>query len=506
MQIERHVQTGGRCVVALLVAAALAGCGHEVLRPEPGVSGTLIFRMDHAPAFLAAATITVTGPGISPAIVSTAHLTNGGASDTLNVLAGAKRDILISAFDSAGGLSYRGDTTIIVIPGPNPTLSMTLQPLSGGVGIVITFNPGTVSWTQLAAGGDHACGLTTTGATYCWGYDSSGVLGDGVFVLSSTVVGVAGGIAFTSLASGSPYYEHCGLTSAGLAYCWGWNRNGGLGDGTTTNRSTPVVVVGGITFASLVGGYLSTCGLRPGGAAYCWGLNDRGQVGDGTTTNRSSPVAVAGGLTFASLVKNYMDTCGLTSAGAAYCWGWNVYGQVGDSSTTDRSTPVAVRGGLTFVSLAAGMYHTCGITTGGATYCWGENLNSQLGTAASLSTCWDGYASQACMNHPVLVQGGLTFTKLTAAGATTCGVTSGGAAYCWGLNQSGEVGDGSTVTRGAPTAVAGGLTFTSLTGGTLDVCGLASDGRGYCWGDNSFGQVGDGTTTNRSTPTAVVNP
>ena len=503
--IARPVQTGGRCAAALLVAAALAACGHEVLPPEPGVSGTLIFQMDRAPSFLATATITVTGPGISPAIVATAHLTNGGATDTLTVLAGANRHVLISAFDSLGGLSYRGDTTINVTPGPNPTLSMTLQPLSGGVGIVITFNPGTVNWTQIVVGNNHACGLTSTGATYCWGADSAGIPGwYGAGQYASPPVLVPGGLALTSLTKGGN--QTCGLTAAGIAYCWGRNEQGSLGDGTTIDRATPVAVAGGLTFTSLVGGEASMCGLTASGTAYCWGRNDKGQVGDGTTTERHVPVAVAGGLTFASLAKNDMHTCGLTSAGAAYCWGWNVYGQIGDGTTTTRSSPVAVSGSLTFTSLVVGGYITCGITSGG-TYCWGEGSHGQLGTSASLPTCFDGYASWPCRLTPIQMEGGLTFTSLVAGNGSACGLTASGAAYCWGYNFYGEVGDGSNTDRYAPVAVAGGLTFARLSPfADFSVCGVTTGGAAYCWGYNPHNQLGDGTTTDRNAPVAVVNP
>src|SRR3989441_7748116 len=115
------------------------------------------------------------------------------------------------------------------------------------------------------------------------------------------------------------------------------------------------------------------CGLTVAGAAYCWGANDRGQLGDGTTTDRSSPVRVLGTVRFASLSTGDFHTCGLTAEGTAYCWGLNEQGQLGDGTEKQRSSPVAVVGGLRFSVLSAGGEQTCGIVMGGAVYCWGDN-------------------------------------------------------------------------------------------------------------------------------------
>src|SRR5207247_1488086 len=152
----------------------------------------------------------------------------------------------------------------------------------------------------------------------------------------------------------------CGLTAAGVAYCWGYNGFGQLGDGTTTDRSTPVLVAApaGVSFAAVSAGLRHTCGLTAAGAAYCWGWNASGQLGDGTTTSRPSPVLVAApaGVSFAAVRADYSYTCGLTAAGAAYCWGDNTSGQLGDGTTTSRSGPVLVAApaGVSFAAGAGG--------------------------------------------------------------------------------------------------------------------------------------------------------
>jgi alpha-tubulin suppressor-like RCC1 family protein len=364
---------------------------------------------------------------------------------------------------------------------------------------VASAGPATASsqkFVQISTGEDHTCGLTSRGAAYCWGYNGYGELGDGT-TTDSGVNGpqaVIGGLKFTSIQTGG--YYTCGLTSRGAAYCWGYNEYGQLGDGTTTdsNNNGPQAVIGGLKFASISVGYYHACGLTSRGAAYCWGYNGGGELGDGTTTdsNNNGPQAVIGGLKFASISAGYYYTCGLTTRGTAYCWGDNYYGQLGDGTTTDsdENGPQAVIGGLKFASLSAeSYYHTCGLTSRGAAYCWGYNFEGQLG---------DGTRDDSEEAGPQAVIGGLKFASIQTGGYHTCGLTSRGAAYCWGYNSSGQLGDGTTTNsnEAGPQAVIGGLRFARLGVDGYHACGLTTRGAAYCWGDNYYGELGDGTTDN----------
>ena len=283
---------------------------------------------------------------------------------------------------------------------------------------------------------------------------------------------------------------------AGAAYCWGIERSLGIGLSDTITHSSPAPVVGGLTFQS-VSAAGHTCGVTTAGVAYCWGSNFQGSLGVGSLDGDSlatAPVPVVGGLSFQSVSGGGSHACGVTTSGAAYCWGRNSEGQLGATTTETcaagscSTAPIAVSGGLTFASLSAGSSHTCGLTTGGDTYCWGFNGGGQLGDGTTISR-----------SSPTPVTGGLTFASVSV-GEITCGVATDGTAYCWG---GGRLGDGSSSMSSSPVAVAGGLTFGSVSAGGAHTCGITTSSEAYCWGHNWDGTLGNGGMADGLVPVRV---
>jgi len=390
----------------------------------------------------------------------------------------------VTAMESNGGTAIItftlgflfGNLNVVVAPAPvasvtvssgsvwaGDSLQLTYQ-LKAVNGTVLTNRP--VSWLSsdpLTASVNQA-GVVTAhkGGSVLITVLSELVAGNGNFTVNVLP-------AFVALTEGD---KPCGLFGTGDLYCW------------SSVTGFPTLAASGFQFTQ-AGTTLHGCGLTAGGNAYCWGRNTNGQLGDGTTTDRTTPVPVAGGLTFTQITVGNAYTCGVTAAGPAYCWGLNQYGQLGNATTQSSPTPVPVSGGLNFVQLSASLLDnrsTCGVTTGNEAWCWGGNLDGQLGTGDSVSSLF-----------PRQVIGGISFQAVTVNDYHGCGISLSLNAYCWGHNRYGNVGDGGTVSSVSPQLVIGG-SYTSVMVGYLYTCGLAAGNEPRCWGNNSASQLGDGST------------
>lgn len=384
------------------------------------------------------------------------------------------------------------------------TVGSTPGQLSGSANFAVVGGGLTVAGDGLSAGSAYTCGLTSTGVPYCWGYNDNGQLGNNSTAPSSSPVAVvlpAGVTSFAHIAAGlgeivfGGAQATCALTNAGAAYCWGSNSHGQLGDGTTDESHTPVMVSvpAGVSFTYLSVGGEHACGLTSTGAVYCWGNNASGQLGNGSTTDSHTPVAVTlpAGVSFAKLSAGGSHTCALTATGAAYCWGEDGQGQLGNGAAGSSATPVAVTlpGGVSgFAQLTAGGFHTCALTAAGDGYCWGDDSIYQLG---------NGPAGSSDTPTPIDLAAGVSgFTELAAGAYHTCGVADTGTTYCWGVISDGYA-------QNAIVQPAGVSSFARLTSGMDHTCALSSTGAGYCWGFGYGGQLGNGSTNDSMAPVQV---
>jgi len=524
------------CVAAVVVT----GCDRPSPTQVSGMAVTPRRITAVAGAAVGALTVTVRASDLPAPLVFRLPVTDGVASGTISLPLGSDRAIDVTALDGVGNVLQEGNVTLTVAAGPQPTVSiiMTPRPYDGSApitavladyGVVVrpsaAMIDGSVAKTQqftvtvtdvngqaVAAPQVEWVTLKSAVATV----STSGLVtavANGLVTIVAAYQDVAGQTAVTVTGAGggafhlamvtAGYRHTCGLTAAGADYCWGGNSDEELGDGTAVDRPIPtaVMVPAGVSFTHAAAGWSHSCGLTAAGRPYCWGDNSVGQLGDGTVIAAVTPVAtlMPASVSFTSLSASSGSTCGPTAAGPAYCWGDNSRGQVGDGTTTNRWTAavVAAPDGVTFASVETGASHACGLTAAGAAYCWGDNSEGQLG---------DGSTTNRLTPIAVAMPTAVVFQSLAVSFFHTCGLTTAGAVYCWGYNGAGDLGDGTTTDRWIPTLVPGAPTFTSLTTMYLHTCGLTATGQPYCWGDNRYGQIGDGTTESRWTPTAVALP
>jgi alpha-tubulin suppressor-like RCC1 family protein len=394
----------------------------------------------------------------------------------------------------------------------------------------------------ISAGSLHSLGISYDGKVYSWGRNNEGQLGNGTTNNSNVPVevdtsGVLNGKTIVQISAGTN--TSFALDSDGKVYSWGRNNYGQLGDGTTTQRNSPVAVVNGsVNFTSKNIVQISVVGfhclaLDDQGKVYAWGYNYRGQLGNSSTTNRTSPVSVVdGGVNFTSKIivqvsAGEAHSLALDEDGKVYAWGINNYGQLGDGTTTFRTSPVAVvNGNVSFTSknlvqVSAGGSHSLALDEDGKVYAWGYNSFSSLG---------DGTTTNRA--SPVaVVDGGVNFTsktivEISAGEAHSLALDSEGKVYAWGINAYGQLGDGSGsennyddyyyyydyyygINSSVPVVVVDGdISFTSrnivqISAGEAHSLAIDDNGIGYSWGGNWNGQLGDETNNNSNEPVQI---
>jgi alpha-tubulin suppressor-like RCC1 family protein len=343
--------------------------------------------------------------------------------------------------------------------------------------------------TAVSSGALSTCALRVGGTVVCAGSNAGGVLGDGSGAEHTTPVAVAGLTDATAISVGVAHA--CAVRFDSSIVCWGSGANGRLGTGGTADSPVPVRAAGGLNGVTAISaGADHTCALTGVGKIACWGANLNGQLGDTTTQQQTSPVVVSGISNAIAVSAGDAFTCAALIAGAVECWGINGSGQLGGGTGAAYSaTPVAVYGISDAVRVSAGYRSACAVRRTGSIVCWGLNPDGELGDGTRNS---HGAAPVAGLSDAVEVAVGYYHA---------CARRIGGQVLCWGLNTSGRLGDGTAATRLAPTPVVGFPSAASLGIGTDHSCAVRTGGGVACWGSNVYGQFGDGTKNPQPAPT-----
>ncbi|AKU89921.1 RCC1 domain-containing protein [Vulgatibacter incomptus] len=380
----------------------------------------------------------------------------------------------------------------------------------------------TTSYIDLVAGDSHTCALAANGQAYCWGTGANGELGAGKTTVSNSGIPVSGRERFKSLTAG--LHHVCGVSDSGT-FCWGKNDAGQLGTGDYADRNAPSTVTGGHSFTGLRAGAAITCALD-GSEPWCWGdragsspdpvpakekesspdpvpARERMSSPDPVPARTSSPDPVpARG--FGSLRVGRSHVCGLGVDGGLFCFGDNERGQIAWGLSSPDPVPAFIgvwgpdsNGVMPDIrTFALGAAHSCATAVENGksvTKCWGDGKRGQLGNGS--------YPVDP--SGRVTVSGNVAYVSLVTGENHTCGLASNGDVWCWGSNEYGQLGDGTSVDRSANPVRTKGPAFQALAAGRAHTCGIATDGQVYCWGRNNELQLGIGSGQAANVPTKV---
>jgi alpha-tubulin suppressor-like RCC1 family protein len=370
------------------------------------------------------------------------------------------------------------------------------------------------TWRNLIAGSNHTCGLTTDGTVYCFGSNSAGQLGSLASGVNSTTASaldlssVHEFSAFTQISVGGD--SACGITGKGAIYCWGNGVSNILGRERTTGASAVADIIntssiaGSRVFRSVSLSNNFACAIAGDGVPYCWGDDTYGRLGNGLLLHASRPgpvdrTTISGNKAFLQVELGSDHACGLTVDGKAFCWGRDVAGSLGDGGIdSDNQWPVAVdlsdiTGDKNITAVSAFHYTSFAITGSGKGMGWGYDYYEGLGVGSASS------AVRPTLLDYTSVTGDQTVLRFAESGYRyqSCFLTTAGAPYCWGINDTGEAGVGNNSRLSRPTAVSrtpisGEKAFRTITIGSVHGCGVTGDGTPYCWGSANNGRIGTG--------------
>jgi alpha-tubulin suppressor-like RCC1 family protein len=418
---------------------------------------------------------------------------------------------------------------------------------------------------QVALGDSHTCAITRYGAVKCWGSNSEGQLGLGIS--TSVNVGDASGeltAASASVQLGTGRYARalalgnahtCALLDNGAVKCWGANVYGQLGQGTAAayigdqasqlGDNLPAVNLGtGLTATAITAGYSHSCALLNNGAVKCWGLNTTGQLGLGDTNARGTSasdmgdnlpaVSLGTGLTALSISASPGHTCAVLSNQTLKCWGYNLWGQLGQTNAAlnrgsnagqmgDALPAISLGTGRTVTGADAGGGFTCAVLDDATVKCFGRNDTSgDLGTVwcendfDQLGSCSNGQYPTSLSGYgavsgemgdalpTVSLASALKVSAVAAGNTHACALLTDGSVKCWGMNDSGQLGQGDVNNRGwdpavmgnalLPIALGAGRHAVSIKAGNDHTCAVLDDQTIRCWGANEHGELGLGDT------------
>jgi alpha-tubulin suppressor-like RCC1 family protein len=332
---------------------------------------------------------------------------------------------------------------------------------------------------------------------FTWGSNHLGRLGDGTIDSKcSPVREICSSIDWCQVSAGNSHST--AVKTSGELWSWGYNNSFHLGDGTLTTRCSPVREISSSTdWCQASGGSSHSAAIKTSGELWAWGSNASGRLGDGTLTNRCSPVREFCSATDWCQVSAESATAAIKTSGELWAWGNNYCGRLGDGTTTDKCSPVReISSSTDWCQVSAGGVRSHAIKTSGELWSWGQNASGRLGDGTTTSRC-----------SPVREFCSATdWCQVSAGSAHSTAVKTSGELWAWGYNTCGRLGDGTLTVKCSPVReISSSTDWCQVSAGNTHSAAIKTSGELWAWGSSGCGRLGDGTITNRCSPVREIS-
>jgi YVTN family beta-propeller protein len=350
------------------------------------------------------------------------------------------------------------------------------------------------TFTTIKAGWHHTLAIKQDGRLWTWGYNSDGQLGDGTITDRPSPVPIGTATDWVSVSGGQ--YHSLALKSNGTLWAWGANVQGQLGNGTTNPTLSPIQIGTATDWALISAGASHNLALKSNGTLWAWGDNSSWQLGDGTNTNRTVPKQIGTATNWAFVSAGANHSLAIKTDGTLWSCGDNQYGQLGVGSTAVIfSTMTQVGTGSNWATVSAGFQFTLAVKTDGSLWGWGRNDFGQLGIGAG----------NPVVISPIQIGTNTNWARVAAGQHFSLATRTDGSLYSWGTNSFGELGNGTYTSSNTPGYITTPSSVSSLSSGEGYSVVLQTNGTYWGWGRFLFGRLGNGSVSGSTpNPSAII--
>jgi alpha-tubulin suppressor-like RCC1 family protein len=328
---------------------------------------------------------------------------------------------------------------------------------------------------------------------WSWGFNNNGQLGIGNTSNQSSPTQIGSNTNWYKISSQG--FTSTAIKTDGTLWAWGHNNTGQLGINNISNRNSPTQIGAETNWASVASGKGTTFAIKLNGTLWSWGGGTSGELGlniGGSYSNRSSPIQVGSDTNWSKISAGESIVLAIKTNGTLWTWGSNGYGQSGQNHIVNRSSPVQVGSDTNWSNISNGVDHAIATKTDGTLWTWGRNNFAELGLNDTNNR-----------SSPVQIGSATNWSKISASQDNSSAIKTDGTLWTWGRNSGGQLGLNDLINKSSPVQVGSGTNWYEIGGGFIFSVAIKTDGTLWTWGNNGQGQLGNNSGVYRSSPVQV---